>query len=69
MVIRDLRRVIELPMDPRFVIIPKTKPILGVYPEAGRFVSLSLNDPRLDEIAMEEIETLRIEDNRVYLEI
>lgn len=69
MCIAELKRVIEIPDNPRFVITPVTKCILGVYPNSGHFISLALNDPRLNQIEREEIQQIRILDNMVYLDI
>ena len=44
MLVKDLFNVLDLSEVQRICIIPKTQAVLGVRPNEGRFISISISD-------------------------
>ena len=70
MAIKDIYNVMDLSTVSRFVITPKTQPILGISPNSGRFIAISLSDrDKISQILDVEVEQISIIDNLMYINV
>lgn len=70
MLIKDIFKVINTSEVSRVVIKPKCQPVLGVRPEIGKFVTISLSDyEKLAQVSDLEVYQLSVANNMLYIDV
>lgn len=70
MLVKDLFNVLDLSEVQRICIIPKTQPVLGVRPNEGRFISISISDrDKISQISDIEVEQIYIRDGVLNINV
>lgn len=70
MLIKDIFRVINTSEVSRVVIKPKYQSVLGVRPEIGKFVTISLSDyEKLAQVSDLEVYQLSVANNMLYIDV
>lgn len=70
MLVKDLFNVLDLSEVQRICIIPKTQAVLGVRPNEGRFISISISDrDKISQISNIEVEQIYIRDGVLNINV
>lgn len=70
MIIKDIFSVIDTTEVSRVIISPKYQSVLGIRPETGKFVTISLADSeKLAQISDLEVEQLSVLNNMLYITV
>ncbi|MEE3344442.1 MAG: hypothetical protein VZS44_10150 [Bacilli bacterium] len=70
MKIKDIFNVLDTSEVQRICVFPKTQPVLGIRPNEGRFVSISITDrDKIMQILDMEVEQISISDGFLNINV